>query len=158
MANFLTESDPNPVTYAVSNARVLIAQVLESKPNAIVDAGINLLRAMARTSRTSMTETEFYSLLAHAAHREKVDCPGWHPMSHENGGEQEFALLHRCLSDYTVAHGNAVIHGLLNVLAGKMALLIGEHLTFLEFRRALASVSTTDRPAKAEEAPGALLL
>ena len=157
MANLLTESDPNPVAYADGNARVLIAQVLQSQPDAIY-AGINLLRAMAHTSLQSMTEMEFNSLLARAAHREKIDCPGWRPRSHALGGEQEYGRLHRCLSDCNVARRESVIHGLLNAFAEQMALLIGGYLTFLEFRRALASVSKTDRPAKAEEAPGALLL
>lgn len=142
MANFLAGSDSDSVTYADDNARVLVANLLAGQPDAIVDAGVALLRSMARTSLNSMTETEFNSLLACAANRERIDCPGWRPKSHSNGGEKEYSKLHRCLSDHNKAHVVPAIHGLLNAVADQMAALIGERLTFLEFRRALKSIST----------------
>lgn len=154
VACFSTRPNPDPVTYSLNNARVLIAQVLESHPHAIVDAGINFLHAMAHTSLKSMTETEFNSLLAYAAHRNRIDCPGWRPKSHAKGGEQKYGKLYRCLSDYNLARADEVIHGLLKAVAEQMALLIGEHLTLLEFQRALVFVSTTDRPGGAEETSG----
>ena len=106
------------------------------------------------SSVKSMTETEFNSLLAAAAHRKSIDCPGWRPKSHANGGEQEFGRLHRCLSDRNLVNPAPIIHGLLNALADQMAALIGEHLTFLEFRRALESWPTKNYPAKSDGTSG----
>lgn len=151
MANFLTGTDPDPVTFADGNARVLIAQVLAAQPDAIVEAGVELLRSMSRSSVKSMTETEFNSLLSAAAHRESIDCPGWRPKSHANGGEQEYEKLHRCLTDHNEGRAaDPAVHGLLNALANQMAALIGEHLTLLEFQRALEQMATKNRPANAD--------
>jgi len=152
MAN-LARPDPDLATYADGNARDLIAQVLTVRPDAIVDAGVELLRAMACTTVKSMTETEFNSLLAHAAHRESIDSPGWRPKSYARGGEQEYGKLHRCLSDHNQVHAAPTVHGLLNALADQMA-LIGEHLTFLEFRRASGPMLTMNRSAEVDEASG----
>lgn len=104
MASILARNGPDQTIYGDGNAKVLIAQVLAEQPVALVEAGIELLRSMSRSSVKSMTETEFNSLLSAAAHRERPA-------------------------------------------------LIGEHLTFLEFQRAVASLSTTDRSAKAEAGP-----
>ena len=154
MASILARNGPDQTNHADENAKVLIAQVLAEQPVAHVEAGIELLRSMSRSSLKSMTETEFNSLLSAAAHRESIDCPGWRPKSHANGGEQEYENLHRCLTDHNEAYAaHPAVHRLLNSFADQMATLIGEHLTFLEFQRAVASVSTTDRSAKAEAGP-----
>ena len=154
MASILARNGPDQTLYADGNAKVLIAQVLAEPPDAVVEAGIELLRSMSRSSVKSMTETEFNSLLSAAAHRESIDCPGWRPKSHANGGEQEYEKLHRCLTDHNEGHAaHPAVHRLLNSFADQMAALIGEHLTFLEFGRAVASISATDRSAKAEAGP-----
>ena len=144
MAKFLARPDSELATYADGNARDLIAQVLAVRPDAIVDAGVHLLRAMACTTIKSMTETEFNSLLAHAAHRERINCPGWRPKSYASGGEQEYGKLHRCLSEDNQVRAAPPVQGLLNALADQMAALIGEYLTFLEFRRASRPMLTNE--------------
>lgn len=149
----LTGADAESVTYADGNARVLVAHLLAGQPDATIDAGVALLRSMARTSFNSMTETEFNSLLACAAHRERIVCPSWRPNSHGNRGDQEYAKLHRCLSDHDQVNAAPAIHGLLNAVADQMAALIGERLTFLEFRRALESISTANARPGAPEGP-----
>lgn len=151
MAQLLAQPDSEVATSADGNARNLIAQVLAVRPDAIVDAGVELLRTMASTTIKSMTETEFNSLLAHAAHREGINCPGWRPKSFANGGEQEYGKLHRCLSEHSQARAAPTVHGLLNALADQMAALIGEYLAFLEFRRASKLILTMNRSAEADE-------
>ena len=154
MASILARNGPDQTNHADENAKVLIAQVLAEQPAVLVEAGIELLRFMSRSSVKSMTETEFNSLLLAAAHRESIDCQDWRPKSRANGGEQEYEKLHRCLTDHN--EGNAahpLVHRLLNAFADQMAALIGEHLTFLEFQRAVASVSTSDRSVKVEAGP-----
>lgn len=154
MASILARNGPDQTICVEGNAKVLIAQVLAEQPVALVEAGIELLRSMSRSSVKSMTETEFNSLLSAAARRERIDCPGWRPKSHANGGEQEYEKLHSCLTDHNEAHAvHPAVHRLLNSFADQMAALIGEHLTFLEFQRAVASFSTTDRSAKTEAGP-----
>ena len=154
MASILARNGLDQTIYADGNAKILIAQVLAEQPDALVEAGIELLRSMSRSSVKSMTETEFNSLLSAAAHRESIDCPGWRPKSHANGGEQEYEKLHRCLSDQDEGHAaHPAIYRLLNSFADQMAALIGEHLTFIEFQRAVASVLAADRSAKAEAGP-----
>ena len=138
MASILARNGPDQTIYADGNAKILIAQVLAEQPDALVEAGIELLRSMSRSSVKSMTETEFNSLLSAVAHRESIDCPGWRPKSHANGGEQEYEKLHRCLTDHNEGHAaHPAVHRLLNAFADQMAALIGEHLTLLEFQRAL---------------------
>lgn len=125
-------------------SRVLIAQVLEVDPDAILNANIALLRVISRDFSRVMSEDELYSLFACASHRARIVCPGWYTTMGPLDGERDFGTLRRCLAEFDVAQVAAMTNRFWDAFVDALASLIGEHSTSLQFRRALQPILSAD--------------
>jgi hypothetical protein len=138
MANLTAKTGENPRPADATSALMLInAQIRPDVPDAIVDANIALLRVLSGALSKSMSETQFNALLACAAHRADLDCPGWRPRLRSDGGDLEYGKLCRCLLACDAQRATALINRLWDGLIDQLSVLIGSHLTLLVLRRAL---------------------
>lgn len=138
MTTLLTNPGKNTPLSRNTAPRMLVAQILVNVPELMLDSSINLLLILSRVLTVTMSETEFNSLLSHAAHRADIDCPEWRPKLRSEGGELEFGKLRNCLAGHEEDDVVATLDRLWDALVEQLILLIGEHLTLLQLRRAVS--------------------